>query len=211
VVPLNLSRDIDKFGSTTPSGPRRFSITSVTVGGLSQTPAPLTDFFAPAQFFEMTDDQKIASPSFDTMEAGITVGVDNFTFSTADGLSVVLTYETILVDTQTGASGTRKDDYTLKPERLFEHARFGAASRSEVRRTGSAKFQNRKRAPEVALTKPGFAIASTEDLSPQPVPGVGSGTPMNFIDAQEALRQLSRQKPAEAQNRQIVRSYELVH
>ena len=211
VVPLNLSRAIDKFGSTTPSGPRRFSITSVTVGGLSQTPAPLTDFFAPAQFFEMTDDQKIANPSFDTMEAGITVGVDNFTFSTADGLSVVLTYETILVDTQTGAPGTRKDDYTLKPDRLFEHARFGAAGRGEVRRTGSAKFQNRKRAPEVALTKPGFAIASTEDLSPETVPGVGSGTPMNFIDAQEALRQLSRQKPAEAQNRQIVRSYELVH
>jgi hypothetical protein len=141
------------------------------------------------------------------MEAGITVGVDNFAFSTADGLSVVLTYETILVDTQTVGSGTRKDDYRLSHERLLEHARFGAAGRSEVRRTGTAKFQNRQRAPEVALTKPGFAIASTEDLSP----GVETGTPMNFIDAQEALRQLSRQNPAEAQNRQIVRSYELIH
>jgi hypothetical protein len=48
-------------------------------------------------------------------------------------------------------------------------------------------------------------------LSPQAVPGIGTGTPMNFIDAQETLRQLSRQNPAEAQNRQIVRSYELVH
>jgi hypothetical protein len=217
VVPLNLTRDIDKFGSTTPSGPRRFSITSVTVGGLSQTPAPLTDFFAPAQFFEMTDDQKITSSSFDTMEAGITVGVDNFTFSTADGLSVVLTYETILVDTQTGGPGNRKDDYSLTHERLLEHARFGAAGRSEVRRTGAAKFQNRQRAPEVAVAKPGLVIASTEDdrqtedLSPQAVPGIETGTPMNFIDAQEALRQLSRQNPAQAQNRQIVRSYELVH
>jgi hypothetical protein len=211
VVPLNLTRDIDKFGSTTPSGPRRFSITSVTVGGLSQTPAPLTDFFAPAQFFEMTDDQKIVSPAFDTMEAGITVGVDNFTFSTADGLSVVLTYETILVDTQTGGSSTRKDDYQLTHERLLEHARFGAAGRSEVRRTGTAKFQNRQRAPEVVVAKPGFVIASTEDLSPEAMPGVETGTPMNFIDAQEALRQLSRQNPAEAQTRQIVRSYELVH
>jgi hypothetical protein len=26
--------------------------------------------FAPAQFFEMSDDEKIASPSFDAMEAG---------------------------------------------------------------------------------------------------------------------------------------------
>src|SRR5262249_50066951 len=75
VVPLNLTRDIDKFGSTTPSGPRRFSITSVTVSGLVQKPTLQTDFFAPAQFFEMTDDEKIASPSFDTMEAGFMVGV----------------------------------------------------------------------------------------------------------------------------------------
>jgi hypothetical protein len=63
----------------------------------------------------------------------------------------------------------------------------------------------------VAVTKPGFAIASTEDLSPEAMPGVETGTPMNFIDAQEALRQLSRQNPAEAQTRQIVRSYESVH
>jgi hypothetical protein len=210
VVPLNLTRDIDKFGSMVPSGPRRFSITSVTVGGVAQTLTPLTDFFAPGQFFEMSDDEKIASPSFDTMEAGLMVGVDNFTFSNTDGLAMVLTYKTILVDTETGAPGTRKEDYPLKPDRLFEHARFGAAGRSEVRRTGTAKFQNRERTPAVVVTRPGFVIASTEDLSPQAAPGVETGKPMNFIDAQEALRNLSKQNPAEAKKRQIVRAYELV-
>jgi hypothetical protein len=210
VVPLNLTRDIDKFGSTTPSGPRRFGITSITVGGATQKSTPQTDFFAPAQFFEMTDDEKIASPSFDTMEAGITVGADNFTFSNADGLSVVLNYETILVDTQTSAPGTRKEDYTLKPDRLFEHARFGAAGRCDVRRSGLAKFQNRQRTPAVTVTKPGFVIASTEDLSPQAVPGAEAGKPMNFIDAQQALRNLSRQNPVEAKKRQVVRAYELI-
>jgi hypothetical protein len=211
VVPLNLTRDIDKFGSTTPSGPRRFSITNVTVGGLAQKPTPQTDFFAPAQFFEMTDDEKIASPPFDTMEAGFIVGVDDFGFNVADGKGAVLTYKTILVGTQTKISGTRKDDYTLKSDRLFEHARFGAAGRSDVRQTGTAKFQNRRRAPQVAVIKSGFVIASTEDLSPQAVPGVETGKPMNFIDAQEALRKLNQQNPAEAKKRQIVRSYELVH
>jgi hypothetical protein len=210
VVPLNLTRDIDKFGSTAPSGPRRFSVTSVTVGGLAQKSAPLTDFFAPGQFFEMTDDEKIASPSFDTMEAGIMVGADNFMFSSSDGLSVVLTYKTILVDTQTSTPGTRKDDYRLNPDRLFEHARFGAAGRSDVRRTGTAKFQNRQRAPQVAVTKPGFVIASAEDLSPQAVPGVEAGKAMNFTDAQEALRKLSQKNPAEAKKRQVVRAYELI-
>jgi len=41
------------------------------------------------------------------------VGVDDFVFNLADGQGGVLTYEAILVDTQTKASGTRKDDYTL--------------------------------------------------------------------------------------------------
>jgi hypothetical protein len=181
------------------------------VGGLAQKPTPQTDFFAPAQFFEMTDDEKIASPPFDTMEAGFIVGVDDFGFNVADGKGAVLTYKTILVGTQTKISGTRKDDYTLKSDRLFEHARFGAAGRSDVRQTGTAKFQNRRRAPQVAVIKSGFVIASTEDLSPQAVPGVETGKPMNFIDAQEALRKLNQQNPAEAKKRQIVRSYELVH
>jgi hypothetical protein len=210
VVPLNLTRDIDKFGGTTPSGPRRFSITSITIGGMAQKPTPQTDFFAPAQFFEMTDDEKIASPSFDTMEAGIMVGVDDFVFNMADGKGVVLTYKTILVDTQTSAPGTRKEDYTLRRDRLFEHARFGAAGRSDVRRSGTTKFQNRERKPAVAVTKPGFVIASTEDLSPQAVPGAEAGKPINFIDAQQVLRNLSRQSPAEAKKRQVVRAYELI-
>jgi len=95
VVPLNLTRDIDKFGSSPPSGARRFSITSITVGGVAQTPTPLTDFFAPGQFFEMTDDESVASPSFDTMEAGLMVGVDAFVFNNLERVNTVLEYETI--------------------------------------------------------------------------------------------------------------------
>src|SRR4029453_11488281 len=37
VGPLNLTREIDKFGSSPPSGARRFSITSITVAGVTQT------------------------------------------------------------------------------------------------------------------------------------------------------------------------------
>jgi hypothetical protein len=56
------------------------------------------------------------------------VGVDDFVFNLADGQGAVLTYEAILVDTQTKASGTRKDDYTLKPERSTrDSARLAAA------------------------------------------------------------------------------------
>jgi len=221
VVPLNLTRDIDKFGSATPSGPRRFTISSVTVGELTQTkPPPLTDFFAPAQFFEMSDDESIASPSFDEMEAGFMVGVDDFAFNKDDGagpvadgdvvLGVLLEYETILVDTESITPEPRKGGYRIDLERLWSQARFGAAGRSVLRRTGTAKYQNPVHTAKVTLARPGFAIASTGDLSAQPVDGAESGKSMNWIDAQEALRQLHRQDPAKAKRRQVVHAYELV-
>ena len=210
VVPLNLTRDIDKFGSSPPSGARRFSITSISVGGVAQTPAPLTDFFAPGQFFEMTDDESITSPSFDTMEAGLMVGVDAFVFNNSERVNAVLEYKTIIVDKQTPEPSPPKSGFKLNREQLFLHARFGAAARSDVRRTGTAKFQNRERTPEVAVTRPRYAIASTKDLSPQGAPGVEAGKPMTWINAQEALRKLKQQNPAEAAKRQVVRAYELI-
>ena len=210
VVPLNLTRDIDKFGSSPPSGARRFSITSISVGGVAQTPTPLADFFAPGQFFEMTDDESITSPSFDTMEAGLMVGVDAFVFNNSERVNAVLDYKTIIVDKHAPEPSPPKSGFKLNRDQLFLHARFGAAARSAVRRTGTAKFQNRERTPEVAVAKPGYAIASTKDLSPQGAPGVEAGKPMTWINAQEALRKLKQQNPAEAAKRQVVRAYELI-
>jgi hypothetical protein len=194
----------------------------VTVGGTNvpidagaRESAPLQDFFAPAQFFVMSDDESIAAPSFDTMDAGLMIGVDDFAFSDADMIGVVLTYETILVDTQLPPPprppGRRRGDYSLKDLRLFEQARFGAAARSAVQRTGPEKFRNRARTPEVALGKPGYVIASTEDLSPQAAPGIEAGKRLNFIDAQQALRKLNQQDPVAAKKRQVVPAYEAVN
>ncbi len=206
IVPLNLSRDIDKFGSATPSGPRRFSVALAEATDAT----PLLDFFAPSQFFEMTDEEKIASPSFDAMQAGIMVGVEDFALDLAVSLAQDLTYETILVDKESETPPPRKPGYVLKFENLHQQARFGAAARSEIRRTGSAKFQDRIREPEVAVSKPRWTIASNEDLSPLSVPGIAAGQTMSFIDAQEALRKLHQQDPVEAKRRQVVRTYEIV-
>ena len=69
VVPLNL--DISRFGQAAPAGARRFTISSVSLGGQSQTTRAVKDFFAPAQFFEMSDDEKLSRPSFEPMAAGV--------------------------------------------------------------------------------------------------------------------------------------------
>ena len=211
VVPLNLTRDIDKFGSSPPSGARRFSITSMTVNGVARTTTPLTDFFAPGQFFEMTDDESVTSPSFDTLDAGVMVGVDAFVFDNSERINTALEYETIIVDPEAPEPRPPKSGFRLNRDQLFQHALLGAAARGNLLRSGTGKFRNHGRIPEVAVTNPRYAIASTEDLSPQAVPGAEAGTSMTWIDAQEALKRLRQQAPGEAAKRQVVRVYELVH
>ena len=89
VVPLNM--EISRFGQAAPAGARRFTISSVSLGGdRARRPQPVRDFFAPAQFFEMSDDEKLSRPSFEPMAAGVSIGSDAivFTADTSDWLEV---------------------------------------------------------------------------------------------------------------------------
>ncbi len=61
----------------------------------------MKDFFAPAQFFEMSDEEKLSRPSFESMTAGIVIGSAeiDFTANTDDWLEVEsIEFETIIVD-----------------------------------------------------------------------------------------------------------------
>ena len=210
VAPLNLTRDIEKFGDSTPSGPRRFTITNVTVSGQPNTPAKLSDFFAPAQFFEMSDEQKISTPSFEAMEAGLMIGNDDFAFSNADRIAAPLVYETFIVDTLPPLpQPPPPPKYALSDARLFDQAQFGAAGVSRVRTSGTAKYQNNNRADKVTLTKPGWAIASTEDLSVKPIPGADSSKSLTYSESQQLLKKFKQQNPGEARQRQVVPSFEI--
>ena len=87
VVPLNF--EISRFGQAPPAGARRFTV-SVAAGGFEQSREPVRDFFAPAQFIEMSDDEKLSRPSFEPMDAGLTIGSNriDITSNSADWLEV---------------------------------------------------------------------------------------------------------------------------
>src|SRR4029079_16840599 len=86
--------------NATPSGARRFTV-AVTLGGAQPYPAPtpLKDQFAAAQFFEMSDDEKLARPSFELMEAGLQFGADALAHSSAVS-TTTFAYETSIIDVQ---------------------------------------------------------------------------------------------------------------
>jgi len=220
VVPLDM--DISRFGQAAPAGERHFAL-SVSMGanGQNQTTQPVEDFFAPAQFLEMSDDEKLSWPSFQLMTAGVSIGSGEFTFSAKadDWLEVkAIEFETWIVDKEskeprrsTPANSEDPKDpknlYILNAPLLRKQARFGAAGTSELRRTGKAKYRTSRVAPTFA--KEGWNIVATDDLTPQPMPGIEAGKPTSYWEAAQALRKIKQEDPTRAGGLKILRLSEV--
>jgi hypothetical protein len=170
VVPLNTGRDIDVFGGAPVAGARRFTLAAalnnVDLKDVTALQAP----FAPAQFFAMSDDDKIASPSFQQMDAGFVVGTDDaVTIDANELVPARLDYDSIVIDTLTGAvPQPQPKPYALPPGQLTVHAATGAAARAPVRSVGRARFRTPGK-PAVDLAAPAWAIAPLDGGPPQAV------------------------------------------
>jgi hypothetical protein len=216
VVPLNF--DISKFGPNAPSGSRRFAITKITVGEQQQKLDTERDFFAPAQFTEMSDDQKLSRPSFEKMDAGVTFGSAVFEIPDKDEDRIhvnAIEFETWIIDKDTNEP--RPADpvnnttgktlfYQLNAARFIKQARFGAAGSSDLRRTGAARYRTVIGKNQIA--KEGWTIVNDE-LTPQPLAGVAAGKALSYSEAEQTLSKLKRQDPVKASSLKILRPSEL--
>jgi len=192
VVPLNLDRDIDKFGEAPVAGARRFNVTRVAVGNSNESGGALADDFAPAQFFEMSDDAKLASPSFQSMQAGLRVGSSQFSLGFTQRVESPLEYETRVIDRKAAKPPPPPArDYRLSEVLLQLHAMQGAAGRSMLRRERVAP------ANPFAKVEPARWTALTEDL------GVVSDAARN-VSFVEALGAAQRDRRS-----MVVRDFEL--
>ena len=212
-VPLNL--EISKFGPSVPAGARKFRISTPD----QASPEPVKDFFAPAQFIEMTDNEKLSRPSFESMEAGVVISSNTFLFTTkaADLLEVeAIEFETKIMDpvTNTPVSSNPVDQggkpvfYKLNADFMFAQARFGAAGRSETRRTGEAKY--RTTIGKYKVVKEDWNFVAVKDLAVSTVPGIGPGKAASYSEAREALRMMKEADPVKASGLRIVRRSDLV-
>jgi hypothetical protein len=204
--------DISRFGPAAPAGARRFTISSVSLGEEDQETDPVRDFFAPAQFFEMSDDEKLSRPSFEPMPAGISLGSDEFLFTadTTDWLELeTIKFETIIVDKEKNESrhSAPDDSYQLSPELLGIQASFGAAGASDLRRSGRAKY--RTTIDKHRMAKEGWSIVATENLTVEPVAGIEDGKPAIYSEAGQALRKLRQNNPEKAAGLKILRFSEI--
>jgi hypothetical protein len=204
VVPLDLQ--ISRFGATTPADAARvFTIDRVTLNGSLVDHTTERDFFAPAQFLNLSDDEKLAAPSFAPMNAGMSLGAQSFVFSTDDANIVeedALAYETCILDTS-GKCTPPPARFTVAPPVLDRQVALGAAARSDVRRTGAARYRPAF-VKNVQLER-GWAVVSRTDLSTQAIAGLARPTPASYAEAFQALEQVKRDDPVRARGLMLLR------
>lgn len=167
VVPLGI--EIDRFAGGVPAGERRFEITQVTMGGRPVTEVrPLTELFAAAQYLELTDEEKLARPSFEPFAAGASLQLQGLSFggesaATADHAAVSeIDFDERIIGADGGVNVGGRG--VLSGVVVAAAAGFGPAARSPLRETGMSRF--RAPGPELRLRPAQFVVAGVDDLAP---------------------------------------------
>ncbi len=162
------------------------------------------DFFAPAQFLELSDDEKLTAPSFEPMVAGVSIGQQTIQFTGNDQDILeddTIFYETVVID---GEAPPEAPTAPISPEFLDRYLSLGAASAGVLRRSGEAKYRVAHRAN--TLKPAGWTIASREDGSAQAAPGVGAGAIVSYSSAFQALTTLRQKDQPGARSLMLVRT-----
>jgi hypothetical protein len=203
VVPLGLA--ITRFGSATVAGATSFAIVDYQVNGSTVVYEAIQDDFAPAQYFELSEEEKLARPSFEQHDAGVRLTVEKLT-ACGGAVSKTISYETYYVD-QPGVlrtdPGTPPKPFVLGA--LSTVLAIGASGRAAIRTAGDRRYT----APgtPVQVAPQSFVIADRSSLT---LAGLGAPQGSTYSDAAAVLQSALEQSPARRAALQIVSSHELV-
>lgn len=181
VSPLNVA--IQRFGSSTPDQGSFFQIVDVKVG-IDKAPTTATaEEFAPAQFFTLSDAEKLSRPSFAQYDSGVVIGGD--LSPRTDWMQARdVVYEVIYLPEQ--------QPVRVKSRFSKELSQFAlggsAAAQSPVSR---AKNGASALSEQVVYHAEKYAVVSTDDLTLHAVDLVFD----NATAADQALRRMLAQKP----------------
>jgi len=177
VVPLNTRRDITTFGGAPVADPGRFQV-AATLNGQAGT--PVSGAFAPARYFVMSDDDKLAAPSFETMDAGLVVGDPTVSYDATTIVPAAVEYFPITLGPVPSASApsaaapammppSTPPRYPLPLDALQTQRPSGAAARAPVRRVGRARFRYVPATAAATVAAPRWRIVRVSDRAVAPV------------------------------------------
>jgi hypothetical protein len=206
VIPLD--RTLTLFGEGKLDQPQRFTIQSVRVGSIPATPgSPLLDNFAPAQFEEMNDAEKLSRPSFERMQAGTTIASDAVLFNVKTSRVDTFTYETIVIDAPDHPS-RQLNTYTLSGDHQRAALSRSAAAQSLLRTTGMEKFApSPTTLPLATLAEEEYVIVDVVRLGIRK--DIAIAEPATKGAACQALAQYLEQHPRERGQLEVVPAHEV--
>ncbi len=198
LVPLE--RTLGLFGSAPPADYDRFAVASAA--GLSVVGAQ-TQFFAPAQFRQMSDAEKLASPAYERMVSGAKLLP---TEPAAVGFvqETPLDYEqSVILDVDQLDAERLDERYEPPGGAVSALAAHGPAGTAAIRDQGPAKFAPAQPGPAVA--EPIYVLVDRDTLAPAPPDQAGGDTLGSWTALAERLRRRD-----DRDELQIVRAEELV-
>ena len=201
VVPLNVP--ITKFGKQVPANHNKFTIDITNMADESFDTSSSKEFFAPANFFNLTDSEKLARKSFEKMDAGVKI-TSGETYQSSYFGNFQLEYEHIVYDTRTNRS---VEGLTAESQVVYQAlVNNNAVANSNQ---GQAQTVTSNFAPsQVKVNQEAFAIANVDDLSIHNHLGEDLAF-SSEAEAQLALEELYINHPALINKIDVVAAYEL--
>ena len=146
----------------------------------------MKEHFAPGEFLDLSDDQRLARPSFERMQNGVEAGSD--VVSHGAGTRVAVGFDTILVD-DIEEPTPQPVVHTPDAAEIIAAVAQGGVARKRANRPGAAKFAGEARG--LHLRDQGYAVVSRDTLTADPDAGsVSDGT---YTSAWEAKKHAERQ------------------
>jgi hypothetical protein len=164
--------------------------------------------FAPAQYLELSQEEKMNRPSYEPYPAGTDVGNDRVDYGSGDQAATqTLGYEQSVIDRETGTYRKEMDDDGhVAVETADALATVSAVARSDARNTGRDRFDTPDDAVSVSAT--GYVVARVDSMS-QVRDGPLPGEPTTYTEAEQALSSYLDDNAAQQDDLQVVASHEL--
>ncbi len=201
VVPLDIP--ITKFNGVAPADGNRFRVATVTLNAAAAATAPHKEYFAVAQFTDMSDADKLSAPSYELFDAGVTVGSGPVAAGNDTARSV--DYQERYIDDFNGLSRFGQI-YRMPAAVHAVLALSGQAAVVPAATTGLKTYATPGMTSPINVASMGYAVAGTSDLARRADILAGAAT---RYQAAAALNAFLAANPAARGTVQLVTTYEL--
>jgi hypothetical protein len=202
VVPLGLA--IAQYKNGTPSDGTYFAMGDVLINGTKVSTGTHKDYFAPGQFLNLSDADKLSRPSFELYDAGAQISSANVA-SGANSNRTVTYKESIIVDLYAPLRPT--GTYAMPADEFHALSYQSSGFSAKVKNSGLGKYKFGSSTPAATTSDPPYVVTSVDDLSVRSDIVGGGGT--TYYQARAALNAHLGKNPGDAGNLQIMPAHEV--